>query len=318
MADTLAIDPQLFRPDAINPETAALNNQLAAAGVSVPESAVALRTHMAQGVFGGVSPSSLAQERLLPGPHGPISVRVFVPDTVQGVYLDIHGGGWSLFSAAVDDQQNERIARTCQLAVVSVDYRLAPEHPYPIPVDECEAVALWLVQQAQAEFGAERLFIGGGSAGGHLAAVTLLRLRDRHGYTGCAGANLVYGCYDMAWTPSLTRYEGPLALNRILMDWCRAQFVPDSALWRDPDVSPLYADLHDMPPALFTVGTLDPLLDDTLFMSARWLAAGNQTELAIYPGGTHGFHAFPTRLAEQARERMLTFLRAALAEKVAT
>ncbi len=318
MADTLAIDPQLFRPAAIDPETAAFNDQLAAAGVSVPESAVALRALMAKGVFGAVSPSPLAQERLLPGPHGLIPVRVFVPDTVQGVYLDIHGGGWTLFSAAGDDQQNERIARTCQLAVVSVDYRLAPEHPYPIPVDECEAVALWLVQQAQAEFGSRRLFIGGGSAGGHLAAVTLLRLRDRHGYTGCAGANLVYGCYDMAWTPSLTRYEGPLALNRILMDWCRAQFVPDSALWRDPDVSPLYADLHDMPPALFTVGTLDPLLDDTLFMSARWLAAGNQTELAIYPGGAHGFDAFPTRLAEQARERMLTFLRAAVAEKVAT
>ncbi len=83
-----------------------------------------------------------------------------------------------------------------------------------------------------------------------------------------------------------------------------------------PAGAPLYADLHDMLPALFTVGTLDPLLDDTLFMSARWLAAGNQTELAIYPGGTHGFHAFPTRLAKQARAHMLSFLRAASAQEV--
>jgi acetyl esterase len=78
---------------------------------------------------------------------------------------------------------------------------------------------------------------------------------------------------------------------------------------RDPDVSPIRADLHDLPRALFTVGTLDPLLDDTLFMHARWIAAGNRAELAIYPGGVHGFSGFPTALAHRANQRMIDFLK---------
>lgn len=81
--------------------------------------------------------------------------------------------------------------------------------------------------------------------------------------------------------------------------------VPDR---RDPDISPLDARLHNMPPALFTVGTADALLDDTLFMHARWIAAGNQGELAVYPGGVHGFTAFDTELARQAMRRIDQFL----------
>jgi acetyl esterase/lipase len=85
-------------------------------------------------------------------------------------------------------------------------------------------------------------------------------------------------------------------------------FVPDPAARGTPDVSPLYAELRAMPPALFTVGTLDPLLDDTLFMAARWSAAGNAADLAVYPGGVHAFNAFPLALASSANARMLEFL----------
>jgi acetyl esterase/lipase len=85
--------------------------------------------------------------------------------------------------------------------------------------------------------------------------------------------------------------------------------VPTAIDRRNPDISPLYASLHGMPPALFSVGTADALLDDTLFMHARWLAAGNAAELAIYPGGAHGFTLFPNALAEQAAARMDAFLR---------
>jgi acetyl esterase/lipase len=194
--------------------------------------------------------------------------------------------------------------------VVSVDYRLAPEHPYPAGPDDCEAAALWLVQNALADFGTTRLWIGGESAGAHLAMVTLLRLRDRHGLKPFTGANLVYGCYDLSMTPSQRRWgDRNLVLSTPIIEWFAGFFVPDRARRRDPDVSPLYADLADLPPALVTVGTLDPLLDDSLFLHARWIAAGGQSELAVWPGGIHGFDTFPTALSRAARARMDAFLR---------
>ncbi len=119
-------------------------------------------------------------------------------------------------------------------------------------------------------------------------------------------------------TPSQRRWgDRYLVLSGPFMRWASANFVPDEAMRRDPEVSPLYADLAGMPPALFTVGTLDPLLDDSLFMYARWLAAGNTAELAIYPGGVHGFDGFPTPLAERAKERMLRFIQARVGDPAA-
>jgi acetyl esterase/lipase len=196
--------------------------------------------------------------------------------------------------------------------VVSVDYRLAPEHPYPAGLDDCEAAAVWVVNNAKAEFGVDNIVIGGESAGGHLSATTLIRMRDRHGFTGFTGANLVYGVYDLGMTPSQRNWgERQFVLSTPIMDWFYDQFVsPD--IRRNPDVSPLYADLRNLTTALFTVGTLDPLLDDTLFMYQRWVAAGNPGDIAIYSGGPHGFDAHPTKLARRARLRMNEFITARL------
>jgi acetyl esterase len=91
------------------------------------------------------------------------------------------------------------------------------------------------------------------------------------------------------------------------MRWFEEQFAPPET-HADPDVSPLRADLRGMPPALFTIGTMDPLLDDSLFMHARWVAAGNEADLAVYPGGLHGFNAFPITIARQANTRIDQFL----------
>jgi acetyl esterase len=99
-----------------------------------------------------------------------------------------------------------------------------------------------------------------------------------------------------------------LVINRTDMQWFYDQFVPEERR-RDPDVSPLWADLRDLPAALFTVGTLDLLVDDTLFMHARWIAAGNTADLAIYPGGVHGFVSFQYALAQRARQRMIEVLK---------
>ncbi|HET6307530.1 MAG TPA: alpha/beta hydrolase, partial [Rhodopila sp.] len=227
-----------------------------------------------------------------------------------GVYLHIHGGGWVLGSADLQDPLLERIADNTGLAVVSVDYRLAPEHPYPAGPDDCESAAAWLVRHAKTEFGTDTLAIGGESAGGHLSAVTVLRMRDRHGYTGFRGANLVYGAFDLSMTPSQRAFgDRRLVLRTIDMQQFYNAFLPAIRDRQVPDISPLYADLAGLCPALFTVGTQDALLDDTLFMHARWLAAGNPADLAIYPGGAHGFTLFPNRLADEAATRSEQFLR---------
>lgn len=314
MPERGALDPSLFRPEAIDPETAAANAQLEALFATLPPTytqepqKIRAAREEGKGIFGPIVRSDMAQERAIEWPGGPVPVRVFIPQTVQGVYLHIHGGGWVLGRAHHSDLRNEAIARACNLAVVSVDYRLAPEYPYPAGPDDCEAVGLWLAREAAREFGTNCLLIGGESAGAHLAVVTLVRLRDRHSFTGFAAANLVFGVFDVSGTPSQRLWgDRELVLSARTMQWYGEHFAP-AERQRDPDVSPLYADLHDLPPALFTVGTLDPLLDDSLFMYARWIAAGNTAELAVYPGGVHGFTGFPTALARRAIDRVDAFL----------
>jgi acetyl esterase len=170
-----------------------------------------------------------------------------------------------------------------------LEYRLAPEDPYPAGPDDCEDAAAWLVKNAKQEFGADALTIGGESAGGHLAAVTVLRMRDNHGYTGFRGANLVYGAFDLSMTPSQRAFGNTrLVLRTIDMQQFYNAFLPVQTERRVPDISPLYADLSGLCPALFTVGTRDALLDDTLFMHAR----GGTGDL---PRRRAWFYAIPER-----------------------
>jgi acetyl esterase/lipase len=256
-------------------------------------------------IMGGVFASAAIpgfETREIPGPRGPIRLRTFVPGEVRAVYLDVHGGGFFMGAPEMDDRDNAEIARRARCAIVSVDYRLAPEHPYPAGPDDCEAAALWLLANAAREFGTDRLAIGGGSAGANLAAATLVRLRDRHQSASrfCA-ANLVFGVYDVSGTPSQRR--GGVQSFRDL--YLPKIFGDDR---KQPDISPLYADLSGLPPALFTVGTGDYLYDDSLFMHARWRAAGGESELAIYPECVHGFTLFPIALARAANARIYEWL----------
>jgi acetyl esterase/lipase len=254
----------------------------------------------------------------VPSPAGGITVRTFVPPgDVRGAYLHIHGGGWVLGSAHQQDVALWRLANESGLAVASIDYRLAPEHPFPAGPDDCEAVALWLATGGAAALGApERFVIGGESAGAHLAALTMLRLRDRHGLTPFSAANLVFGAFDLSMTPSQRSWgDRNLVLSTPIMAWFYDCFLPSmsSEHRRAPDVSPLYADLAGLAPALFTVGALDPLLDDSLFMAARWGAAGNRSTLRVYPEAVHGFVAFPLGISRLASEGMWAFVRDAVA-----
>jgi len=202
----------------------------------------------------------------------------------------------------------ERLADATGLIVVSTYYRLAPEHPYPAGPDDCEAAALWLFRNAGECFGTELVAIGGESAGAHLAAVTCLRLRDRHGLSPFRAALLTYGAYDLRGTPSAREAgEGTLVLTTKVIRWFAEQFAGSRDL-SDPDISPILADLHGMPPALFTVGGIDPLYDDSNFMCSRWRKAGNRAELAIWPEGIHAFDYFDNAYGRAARDRMHGFL----------
>lgn len=317
MTDVPLFDPALFADAAIDPDTAKLNAQMIELltgqpewWVAGPEAFRAMRRR-GEGPFPAPMMSARARTIVIAGKYGnQIPLRVIAPGAPpRGVYLHLHGGGWVLGGSDMQDPMLERIADNTGQAVVAPEYRLAPEHPYPAGPDDCESAAAWLLANAKKEFATDALTIGGESAGGHLTAVTILRLRDRHGYTGWRGANIVYGAFDLSLTPSQRQFGNTrLVLRTIDMQQFYNAFLPTVTERRDPDISPLYADLKGLCPALFSVGTKDPLLDDTLFMHARWVAAGNKAELTIYPGGAHGFTLFPNELSENATARMDAFL----------
>jgi acetyl esterase/lipase len=303
----LRLDPADFDEARADPETLALNDQLERLSASLPNpievGAVPLREarERGRGLFGPMLVSDLAVDRTIPGPTGDLRARVFVVDRVDGVYLHFHGGGWVMGSAAGNDRRLEAIARSSGVAVVSVDYRLAPEDPYPASTDDCEAAALWMVGHAADEFGTDRIVVGGESAGAHLAMTSALRLRDRHGFTGFAGMVAVYGFFDLGLTPSARNWgDRLLVMNTDLCRWFADSYA-NGADVSQPDLSPLNADLAGMPPALLVVGTNDPLLDDSLLMASRLTASGSGVDMHIATGAAHGFTSADIPAAKRAR-----------------
>jgi acetyl esterase/lipase len=239
-----------------------------------------------------------------------VPCRVFRPRRApRGTYLHFHGGAMMLGSPLMNDTANADLCERLGVLVISVDYRLAPEHPFPAGSDDCLAVTRWALEHA-----AGPVVLGGESAGGYFAALTLLRVRDDlRALDRISGANLVFGVYDLGGTPT-SRGARPTDIADVLEDsmfgFVNQCYIPGRSFEdaRDPSISPLYADLTGLPPALFTVGSADHLLDDSLFMAARWQAYGNKAELAVYPDCLHGFTAMPTELSKRANERIDGFL----------
>jgi len=257
-------------------------------------------------------PELLPAQTMTVAGNPPVKIRVMRPEGLcRAVYLQLHGGGFMHGDAAMGDITNSYLARNLGLACVAVDYRLAPEHPYPAAVEDCLAVALWLIEEGKKTFGTERLLIGGQSVGASLSVMTLLRLREwGQLQQRFSAVNLEVGNYDFSMTPSqrLATDEHFLSPEH-LAEMRTATFPGLSAeQLRNAAISTLYADLESMPPALFSIGTADAVLDDSLFMAMRWQAAGNSAELAVYPEGPHLFMTYPTQMAEKAKQRIVAFL----------
>ena len=226
-----------------------------------------------------------------------VPVRILRPvGKPKGVVLDIHGGGWVIGNAQMDDDLNLGMVNACDVAVVSVDYRLAVDTPVEGLMEDCLAAARWLL--CEDEFKQLPVFVVGESAGGHLAAATLLALKQwPELLQRVSGAVLYYGVYDLTGTPSV-RNAGPetLLLDGPGMVDALRMLTPglsDDERRKAP-LSPLYGDFDGLPPALMFVGELDPLKDDTLLIAERW----PQAEAHLLPESAHGFIHFPVAMGE--------------------
>ncbi|GMG81252.1 alpha/beta hydrolase [Paralimibaculum aggregatum] len=303
--------PSPFDPAAVEPETAAFNAALEAQLAELPrpmDLPVAL-TRRARAEGRGVFPLQGPRDTAHWVEDGPAGLRLTPgPGAPRGTYLHIHGGGWTFNAPEQYDATNRMLAEAAGCDVVSVRYRLGPEHRWPACAEDCLAAAQWVLETRPGP-----VVIGGESAGAHLALVTLLALRDAGRIGRVAGAALSYGMYDLRGTPSLRNWgERYLILSTPVVDW----FVGNLMGGRergDPAASPLLADLAGLPPALLQVGTADPLLDDSLFLAARLEAAGGAAELQVAPGGVHAFDQFDLGIARKALAARAGFLKARLA-----
>ncbi len=233
-----------------------------------------------------------ADERTIAG----VRCRVFKPEgAARAAYLHFHGGGMMSGAPEMMDYPNREFAKTQGVAVISVDYRKAPEHPWPAGPDDGLAVAKWLLENGEKEFGTPRILIGGESAGGYMAAITALRVRDELGAIDrVGGLNLVFGVYDWGRSPSqrgLRPHDGIDILTVDGIEFFTDLFVPGmtSEERRRPEISPAYADLRDLPPSLVSVGSCDHLLDDSLMLASRAAAAGVDVDLFVAPELPHAF-----------------------------
>ena len=187
-----------------------LNNRLRWAPrfrAPTPLGRIAIQTMLGAHVFFpfGLRGVSVSTQRITHKGHS-VSLRILAPaqGDVRGVYIDYHGGGWAIGNAAMDDPVNAAIARETGLAVISVDYTTLPEITFENQIAQAHAAADWVFENAEAEFGVRDLFIGGESAGAHLAACSLLRVRDsRADFARLKGAVLFYGPYVLSASQSV-------------------------------------------------------------------------------------------------------------------
>ncbi|MHC0433629.1 alpha/beta hydrolase [Streptomyces sp. O3] len=242
------------------------------------------------------------EDRTIPGPDdGPdIPVRVYLPDPADAppghrpTVVFFHGGGWVLCDLDSHDGIARQLCRDAGAAVVSVDYRLAPEHPYPAAVHDAYAAVRWAASHT-AELGSRpgALAVAGDSAGGNLAAVVAQIARDRGG-PAIGLQVLVYPSTDMLHQgASRTRNANGYFLTSAQMTWFGKQYLRGGGDPAHPHISPLRGDLAGLPPAHVVTAGCDPLCDEGRAYAAKLRAAGVPATEGHFPGMFHGFFGFP-------------------------
>jgi acetyl esterase len=299
----------------LDPFLRALLDQMAASGAPSLDS---LPVPQARAMFEAmtVGPSeevalARVEDRRIPGPGGEIPVRIYTPEG-QGpfpVLVFYHGGGWVIGSIKTHDDICRVLARDVPALVVSVDYRLAPEHPFPAGVEDSYAALAWVAENA-ASIGGDptNLAVGGDSAGGNISAVVAILARDRGG-PRLAHQLLIYPATDMRGDTVSMRENGTgYFLTHDIMTWFSNHYV--SAQERlSPHASPLLAtDLRGLPPATVITAEFDPLRDEGEAYAARLREFDVPAEATRYDGMIHGF--FTMRMLQQSRDAIASAIAA--------
>lgn len=249
------------------------------------------------------------EDRTVPGPPGEpeVPVRVYTPRAGSGpfpVLLSFHGGAFMVGGIGMEHATCIDVADSLQAIAIAVDYRLAPEHPFPAGVEDCYAATVWAADRGELDIDRSRIVVTGASAGGALAAAVSLMARDRGGPPIAFQILNIPVLDDRMDTPSMTAFVDTPMFHRPA-----AQTMWDNYLGADRGAAPAYAaparaeDLANLPPAYIQVAELDPLRDEGIHYALRLLAAGNSVELHAYPGTFHGSQLVTSAAVSQRASR---------------
>ena len=264
------------------------------------------------------APVADVRDRLIPGPMTDIPVRIYQPSShgVHGALVYFHGGGWVIGSIESHDEICRRLCQRAMVCVISVDYRLAPEHRYPAAVEDCMGAVVWVAEHAsELRIDATRIGVAGDSAGGNLAAAVALMIKDRGG-PPLRLQLLIYPVTDAVFeTGSYQDNAEGFLLSRRAMQWFWEHYVPDPVDRTLSYAAPLRAsDLEGLPPALIQTAEFDPLRDEGEAFAAALREAGVDVKATRYNGLIHGYFGMEdaVKAARAAVQEAVDYLRLGL------
>jgi acetyl esterase len=309
------------RSERLHPEARALLEMMDAQGAPPLESQDPAEARIGRvermKILGG-KPDALGRvENLsIPGPGGDVPVRVYASEYggVRPALVYFHGGGFVFGNLDTHDAVCRALAKESGAVMISVDYRLSPEHKFPAAVEDSHAATVWAAANAERlGIDARRIAVGGDSAGGNLATVVAMRCRDAGG-PALASQMLINPVTDFSSfeTPSYRELGEGYFLTRAAMVWFAGHYLSSAEQARNPEVSPLLApDLSGLPPALVITAEFDPLRDEGEAYAQRLQQAGVPVTVTRYPGMIHGFVAMRGVFAggRQATQEVAKFIR---------